>query len=259
MDRLIEGRLDQNHGIFINTLKKQIGGFNKWRRFLEQCGIESEFLYGFSCEQKISLLQAYAEALRRNLLGPTKKAQLAGSTITAAIRGLCSSFRTNFRQNPILESSGERSIAISRQLTGYTNDDPAPKHQKCLPKSVFEAILNDESSHLTIAIGQLIVGALFFGMRSCEYTTVTGERKTKLLCVNNFRFFLGNKELHTKRELHLHQPTSVTITFIRQKNGVEEADITMHFSKQALCPVRAWRSAVLRVLSYPVETLKIGV
>ena len=91
-------------------------------------------------------------------------------------------------------------------------------------------------------------------MRSCEYTTVTGERKTKLLCINNFRFFLGNRELNTQRELHLHQPTSVTITFVRQKNGVKEADITMHYSKQALCPVRAWRSAVLRVLSYPTTT-----
>ena len=80
-------------------------------------------------------------------------------------------------------------------------------------------------------IGELTTGALFFGMRSCEYLQVNGGRKTKLLRLKNIRFFIQKRELNKLSDATLlFQATTVTITFEFQKNGDKEADITMHKS-----------------------------
>jgi hypothetical protein len=46
-------------------------------------------------------------------------------------------------------------------------------------------------TELDIALAQLTIGAAFFACRSCEYLIVpkTEERRTKLLCLQNIRFF----------------------------------------------------------------------
>ena len=48
-------------------------------------------------------------------------------------------------------------------------------------------------------MGQLATGAFFFGMRSCEYLTVSGTRKTKQLTVNDIRFFKNSTKLEDKK------------------------------------------------------------
>lgn len=90
------------------------------------------------------------------------------------------------------------SLAINRQIKGYINEDPAVQHQKCLPIGVFRKLWSNRASQLTTAIGQLAVGALFFGMRSCEYSCVIGDRNTKLLQVKDIRFFRGRKEIKNR-------------------------------------------------------------
>lgn len=46
------------------------------------------------------------------------------------------------------------------------------------------------------------------------------------------------------------------MTFYRQKNGVKEAEISMEPTQGPLCPVRAFKSIILRILSYPDENMK---
>jgi hypothetical protein len=48
---------------------------------------------------------------------------------------------------------------------------------------------------LAVAISQLIIAAFFFARHSCEYISVSGDRRTKVLCMRNVRFFLGRQEL----------------------------------------------------------------
>ena len=104
---------------------------------------------------------------------------------------------------------------------------------------------------LAKAIGQLTCGALFYGMRSCEYSQVSGERKTKILQLKHIRFYKNNKEIKKSANMSLANITKVTITFHRQKNGTKEADITMHRSNdKKLCPVLSWGSIIKRILSY---------
>lgn len=162
---------------------------------MRECRIESPFLDGFSEAEQISLLSAYAASLRRNQIGTGRGRNLISKTVQTAVTNVCSSFWTNFRGNPLLERTGERSIALSRQIVVYVKEDPAPKHQKCLPKVVFENMHGNHTSHLTTALGQLRTSALFWGMRSCEYSQVEGRRKTTLIYVKDIRFFKNRWEI----------------------------------------------------------------
>lgn len=102
-----------------------------------------------------------------------------------------------------------------------------------------------------VAISQLAIGAFFFAMRSCEYSRTSGERRTKLLRLNNIRFFEGHR-LVPHDDPYLSQSDSVSITFEYQKNDMRDVTITQHCTNDpVLCPVRAWASVVTRVRNYP--------
>jgi len=114
-----------------------------------------------------------------------------------------------------------------------------------------------------VAAGQLAKGAFFFAMRSCEYVKTYGERRTKLLELQNLRFFKDRREVpHDSPDLHL--ADSITITFFFQKNDERDATVTQHRTLDAeLCPVMAWAAIVKQILSYdgtgpasPVCTIK---
>lgn len=112
------------------------------------------------------------------------------------------------------------------------------------------------ASELTTAMGQLAAGALFFGMRSCEYLQVAGDRKTELLCERDIRFFKGKLEIRKDHTQFYHEVTSVSICFRLQKNDEKEAIITIHRAKLGgLCPVTTWGEIVSRVLSYEGSSL----
>ena len=101
-------------------------------------------------------------------------------------------------------------------------------------------------------MGELTTIALFVGMRSCEYITVPKPGRTKTLQIRDIRFFTGNRVIK-RNQLQQHYPEMVTVNFYRQKNGVKEAKITMHQAAGALCPVRAFRSIIIRILAYQGE------
>ena len=89
-------------------------------------------------------------------------------------------------------------------------------------------------------------------MRSCEYTTTTGRRKTKKLCVKDILFYDGRREIKkTPENLHLlHTAKSVSVTFTLQKNNQRYATITQQASSHELDPVQAWADVVSRILNY---------
>ena len=97
-------------------------------------------------------------------------------------------------------------------------------------------------------------------MRSCEYSQVQGERKTKLLRLRNIHFYHNNRKTPPTHGIKfLLRASSVSITFISQKNDEQDQTITMHRSNHILCPVKAWALLTLRILSYPGATLDLPV
>ena len=142
------------------------------------------------------------------------------------------------------------SLFLSRHIAGYVDADPSVKQEEALPLSVFRTLLANDFSPTDAAMGELATGAFFFGMRSCEYLTVTGNRKTKQLTVKDIRFFKNNVELTDKRSPFIEFADTVSITFVFQKKKRKMVTVTQPRSGNTICPVRIWARIILRVLSY---------
>ncbi len=105
-------------------------------------------------------------------------------------------------------------------------------------------------------MGQLTIGAAFFACHSCKLLTVPKreERRTKLLCLQNIRFF-KDRHLIPAPSANLESADSVAITFEMQKND-SKFDTVIHgwTDVPVLCPVLKWAQLVNRILSYPNTT-----
>ena len=180
---LAQSFIDQSEGVSCRTNSKQLGAFDRWRQFIEGCGLQDEFLDKFTKKERTCILSAFATSVRRNEYGKTNKTQLCKGTVSSTISHVCTTFRTNLRNDPSLEESGIKSIFLQRQMKGYKDGDPGIKHQKALPLLVFRTMKRDKLLKINVAIAQLCEGAFFFAMRSCEYSTVVGPRKMTLVCI----------------------------------------------------------------------------
>ena len=80
------------------------------------------------------------------------------------------------------------------------------------------------STPLDHAIAELVIGAFFFAMRSCEYSTVSKkDTKTKRLCLRCIRFFCNSRELSLSGGLS--SADSVLIIFDYFRKSKEHEDL----------------------------------
>ena len=102
------------------------------------------------------------------------------------------------------------------------------------------------------AISQLVIGAFFFAMRSCEYLLVpqSEKRRIDILRLKNIRFFTeGIETSHDSPDLEF--ADCVLITFEFQKKDERNDTVTQIYSEDdLLCPVRSWAAVVRRIRSY---------
>jgi hypothetical protein len=106
------------------------------------------------------------------------------------------------------------------------NLDPVTKGQKAITVNVLhEHFQGQDGSNEQAAIADLFWGAFFFAMRSCEYFSVPGPRRPKLLCLRNLRFFKGNRELRHDSP-YLENADTVSVTFEFQKNDCRDETVT---------------------------------
>jgi hypothetical protein len=100
-------------------------------------------------------------------------------------------------------------------------------------------------------IADLVLGAFFFAMRSCEYTKSVPLGRTKRVRMGCFVFRTASRRvlLHTDPDL-LHHAEYVTIVFEDQKNGKKmDARTQRRSGHKFLCPVLRWASAVQRIIA----------
>jgi hypothetical protein len=197
-------------------------------------------------------------ALRRYQFSKPNSTELAAETVQEAVTKLGEILRANVGYNPT-HVPGTQGLppALTQQFKGMQNADPGEKQQKALLFCVYRelhrvAIVHyDTSSDLDSRIANILTLAFFFCMRSCEYSEVQGERRTKLLRVGNIRFFDENNRDTSKNTLILHQAASVTLTFEFQKRDVRNAIILHQRSNDLqgegeMCPVKAAAAIVQR-------------
>ncbi len=117
---------------------------------------------------------------------------------------------------------------LTRQFKGMQNLDPGEKQQKALPVCVYREIHRlaklspPGSSPLDSTVAWLQTMAFFWCMRSCEYSDIQGDRRTKILCVRNIGFFNKfNKDISSNID-SLTEATTVSVTFEFQKKDVRK-------------------------------------
>jgi hypothetical protein len=248
------------------TLSKQSRSFIKFKQFLDSCDIKDYFLDSFSQEQRSLILSGFAHFTRthRSNKSSTASTTLQGNTVATTLSHVVQTFRQNLRSDPTNDTTGSKSAILRRQLKAYRDSDPARKSQACLPLKVWIRLQGPQQSKLETAMGNLLTGALFFAMRSCEYSntsTADGPKKTKIVTCEFVRFFK-----HTPNGLleipqinpvtRLAAADCVSITFVSQKNGEKDVTITQYKSKNVLNPVLSWAKIIHSVLSIKGTTLK---
>ena len=98
----------------------------------------------------------------------------------------------------------------------------------------------------------LLIGALFFAMRSCEYLRTSSKeniKRTKILRLKNIRFKKNGVVLDQDSK-QLKCADIVIITFEFQKNNIRNRTVHMFSTgDKLLCPVVAWATTVQRILN----------
>jgi hypothetical protein len=156
------------------------------------------------------------------------------------------------RISPILSSSGKVHVHIDRQTKGYKKLDPSTKHEKALPPIVFKHRLKMATLPREQARAWLVCAALFFAMRSCEYTFVGKvERKTRAVRACDITFRVGSRIVPHNHPF-LHQAESVSIDFGMQKSNIRDESVSQDNNyKDELNPVTLLAFTVKRLQRYP--------
>ena len=225
--------------------------WKRYKSYLTSIGINGDwYLDHFSKDKKHKILSAFCNAIREGrLLTRTVRTNKAKS-VRAALDNVSQAFKLANRPEPHLDGDGKLALILQRQLRGYRATDPAEKRQIAISGSVLREFYRLSLSAMDKVRCELFIGAFFFAMRSCEYLSVQGKRKTKLLCIRNVKFFQGKRVVKHSDPL-LHLASSVSITFEEHKRGSKGDTITHHRTKDSvLCPVKVWAKIVSRILSY---------
>ena len=205
---------------------------------------------------RVRMLGAFCESARQGnyTRGRNANNPLLGSTAKEHVEQVAAAFMAADRPDPRLDRFGNHSKLLRRQYKGYENTDRPTQHEKALTAAVFIRMWELAETPKEKHLARLAIGAFYHAMRSCEYLKVQGERRTKVICLRNLRFFRGLHELsHDDPDLPF--ADAISITFNYQKTDVRDATITMYRTGQSLlCPVRAWASIVRAIKNLPGAT-----
>jgi hypothetical protein len=202
-------------------------------------------------ELKPLVVGGFAQALRSGELQQRRKKAVVSSTVRSNLDLLVQTFRDGRHHNPTLDIDGSFLTVLSWQLSGFQNLDPPAKRQKAISVNALKRMKTRASNNTDHAAADLAMGAFFFACRSCEYSYVTGPRRTKPVRVGDVQFRLGHLILpHQAPNLHL--ATTVSLTFRDQKNRSKFATRTAWRTADPLaCPVTTWAAIVRRVRLIP--------
>jgi hypothetical protein len=235
--------------------KEQIRSWKRWLEYLTSIGLGDDvFLDELTRSQRHRILSAFIQAIRDARFSAERFSVLKAPQCRSAMDNVAKTFRANDRPDPRHDSDGGLAYVLQRQLKGLENADPGPIQQYAITTGVLLTVLKCSLTHVDVAMATLLCGAFFFAMRSCEYSKVSGERRTKIIKVGNVRFFLKKKELH-HTDPRLPLADCVTIHFEFQKNDERNENVThQRNSHPSMCPVRLWAAIVQRIRGYKGTT-----
>ncbi len=187
LDDLLAAEDQRSQGVTAGTKGKENRVWYRWTEYcIIICNEHDIFLQHLPPRFRTRLFGAFAAAMQRRQFSRPDERPLGASTVEEAVAKLGQIFRTNVGYNPAHgDSDGGLHPFLSRQFKGMKNNDPGEKQQKALPVCVYREIYKQahqsHSPSCDITIAWLQIMAFFFCMRSCEYSDVTGECRTKTI------------------------------------------------------------------------------
>ncbi len=166
--------------------------WSRWTDYCTSIGLGNDlFLKSLDREQRTYIIGASGVTIRENHFSTRKNAAtLASSSVTSTISHVAAAFKRNGLQNPTHNDKGNLAWILARQYRAYKNNDPKEIPKKAIPLCVISLVTLKTSTEKQIATTQLIIGAFFFAMRSCEFLKVPKQdnKKTKQLTLSNIAF-----------------------------------------------------------------------
>jgi hypothetical protein len=181
---------------------------------------------------------------------------LVSNTLRAAASSLAASFRDNFQPSPLhLKNSQNLHPSIKALFRAFANIDPPPNRQKAATPRLLRKLF-DASNHPGLCdtapavVADIVIGAFFFAMRSCEYSKPPILGQTRCIDLDGLIFRTTSNVIieHSDPGL-LALAEYVTVTFVNQKNGRKMDSRTQRRTKdRTLCPVIRYATQVRRIL-----------
>eukprot|EP00956_Cyclotella_meneghiniana_P040902 scaffold208796_cov66-Cyclotella_meneghiniana.AAC.1 len=251
MDRLASTIIAQEEGVTMATHAKYDRSWNLWCKFLSRIPTKDKYLSEFTQNQRNTIIAVFVDTVKNGEF-TRNKSTVKGTTAREAADHVSKIIESCGWPDPRLNISGKTCIQITRQGKAYKDEDGPTKHQKALPPEVYRWWLRHAEHPREKARAHLLAGALFFAMRSCEYSkTPHEEQKTKPIRPMDITFRIGAEVISHKSQ-RKYIAENVEIIFRIQKNGVIEDQILQwHTNDKELCPVKHWATTIDRLRSYP--------
>jgi hypothetical protein len=195
--------------------------WKRYKSYLQSIGIKHDwYLDEFSRDNKHRILSAFCNATREGRLHSNKVRVNKSESVRATLDNVSQALKLAGRSDPRLDRDSKPAFNLQHQLRGYKSTNIPEKKQIAISGAVLREFHRLSLSTMDKACCELFIGAFFFAMRSCEYISVSGKRKTKLLALKNICFYQGKHRLsHSDRNLH--SATTIKITFKEQKRGTK--------------------------------------
>ncbi len=180
----------QHEALADSTHAKRDSSWRRYECFLELIGGRLDpFLRQLGQREQLETFACFAAALREGRMDARRRSTdciraLAG-TVRAVLDGVAQAYRLNQFESPIHDGRGRLEPILALQLREYADADPGVRQQQALPIEVLQRARRRNGNVREVAIGQLIVVAFFFAMRSCEYSCVQGKRMTTIVGVDD--------------------------------------------------------------------------
>ena len=204
---------------------------------------------GFTESQKPRMVAAFAILIRRGEHSHARYTEpLVTGTVSKALSELATTFTNNDKPDPRPNCDNKTHRHISSILTSFKRSGPKEKAQKAITPELLRQLYKQKQNSFSSHVADLCNGAFFFACRSCECSSTTGTRKSKIITVENVNFFIKNRQITKRDEFHI--ADSVSITFISQRNDKSFETVTQHKNSSTLQnPVIVWANIINRVLN----------
>ena len=253
LDYIHSAEIAKANAVTDSTHQDRDRAWRRWLSWMEGVGLEGDpHLEGFTIPQKVKLVAGFAISIRRGEHSrPGHEGALVAGTVAKTLSCLATTFQNDNKGDPRLSADGKTDIFLTAIARSFKNEDPKEKQQKAATPEVL-AYLFSRPKDDTFAqhIADVVNGAYFFACRSCEYSQTTGTRKTKIITPRTIVFRHRNRTIKNRKMFHT--ATTVSITFINQKNDNNYETVTQHKNGHAIQdPVAIWARIVNRILDLP--------